>query len=316
MLSGNLFCLFHEPFRFRQLRTTNQCFFFVKWVVVNAIGLATLLLFLIRASAELQETENSAESANEFARKVLVNEARAETQDQSHWMLRLETDKPQGKEVEQVVQTKYGELKRHVLLNGRALSTRQQHEEDERIQKLVHNPDALRKSMRDENEDSNRSQKMLKMLPDALIFSYGEHRGDTVELHFKSNPNFRPPSHEAQVFQALEGDIWVSSKQARLVELTGHLSREVKFGGGWLGHLNQGGQFEVKQTEVEPGYWELTLLNVNMKGKALFFKTVNVQQKMQRSQFRRVSDDLTLSQAAEILRKQAAVAQSADLDQK
>ena len=136
--------------------------------MVNAIGLATLLLFLIRASAELQETENSAESANEFARKVLVNEARAETQDQSHWMLRLETDKPQGKEVEQVVQTKYGELKRHVLLNGRALSTRQQHEEDERIQKLVHNPDALRKSMRDENEDSNRSQKMLKMLPDAL----------------------------------------------------------------------------------------------------------------------------------------------------
>jgi len=45
-----------------------------------------------------------------------------------------------------------------------------------------------------------------------------------------------------------------------------------------LGHLNRGGKFEVRQTEVAPGHWEMTALNVEMKGKALFFKTIGVQE--------------------------------------
>jgi len=53
----------------------------------------------------------------------------------------------------------------------------------------------------------------------------------------------------------------------------------VKFGGGLLGHLHPGGTLDVKQAEVAPGYWELTVLNVHMKGKALFFKTIAVNQK-------------------------------------
>jgi hypothetical protein len=61
----------------------------------------------------------------------------------------------------------------------------------------------------------------------------------------------------------------------------------------------------VKQEPVAPGYWELTVLNVQMRGKALFFKTIAVKQKYSRSEFRRVPDDLTITQAAEVLKKQA-----------
>jgi hypothetical protein len=87
--------------------------------------------------------------------------------------------------------------------------------------------------------------------------------------------------------------------------ISGHLSRELKFGGGLFGHLDKGGVFDVKQTEVAPGYWELTFLNVQMKGKALFFKTIGAQQKFSKSEFKLMPDDLTITQAAEILRKQA-----------
>jgi len=153
--------------------------------------------------------------------------------------------------------------------------------------------------------------RLLKMLPEALIFRFGERRGDAIQLHFTPNPRFRPATREAQVFRAMQGDLWVDSKQGRLMEISAHLTREVKFGGGLLGHLNAGGQFEVKQTEVAAGYWELTLLNVNMKGKALFFKTISVQQKLHRSDFHQISDDLTLQEAANLLRKQAVVAGSA-----
>jgi hypothetical protein len=63
--------------------------------------------------------------------------------------------------------------------------------------------------------------------------------------------------------------------------------------------------FDVKQAEVAPGYWELTFLNVQMKGKALFFKTIGAQQKFSKSDFKLMPDDLTIAQTAEILRKQA-----------
>jgi len=117
------------------------------------------------------------------------------------------------------------------------------------------------------------------------------------------NFDVHPPSREARVFHAMEGDVWLNTKQERLAEISGRLMHEVKFGGGLLGHLARGGEFHVKQAEVAPGYWELTLLYVNMQGKALFFKSINVQQNEIRGEYRKVPDDLTLTQALQILRQ-------------
>lgn len=290
--------------------------------MINKSGVALLLAaLLLPISVALPATTNNdrdsnsdndkEQNANEFVRKVLTNEVSAEAQDHSHWMCRVETNTSHGKEVDDVAETRFGDLKRRILLNGHPLTAEQKREDEERIRKFVDDPSALQSSMKKENEDEDQSQKMLKMLPDALIYRFVKRRGDVVELHFTSNPNFHPPSREAEVFQALEGNMWVNRRQLRLIELTGHLNREVKFGDGLLGHLNQGGEFHVKQAEVAPGYWELTLLNVNMVGKALFFKTISVQQHMSRTAFHKISDDLTVAQAADLLQKRAAVAQSA-----
>ena len=52
----------------------------------------------------------------------------------------------------------------------------------------------------------------------------------------------------------------------------------------------------------------MTALHVNMKGKALLFKTIGVQVTENHSDFHRVADDLTLKQAADILGRQLVVA--------
>ena len=75
-----------------------------------------------------------------------------------------------------------------------------------------------------------------------------------------------------------------------------------------LGHLNRGGKFEVRQTEVAPGHWEMTALNVEMKRKALFFKTIGVQETETHSDFHRVPDDLTLGETVDIRNRQIVVA--------
>ncbi len=294
------------------LDTTEQSVGLVIPMVVNIVSIVVGLLFIFSVNAVSQESENSEKNANELARFVLQNEVKAEANDHSHWTLKLETEKPRRKEVDAVVQTKDGDLKWPLSINGRPLTAKQEHDVDEQTRRLTSDSKALQRSLKEQNDDAAHSQRLLKTLSEALIFRFGERRGDAVQLHFTPNPHFRPATREAQVFQAMDGDLWVDSKQGRLMAISGHLTREVKFGGGLLGHLNAGGQFEVKQTEVARGYWELTLLNVNMKGKALFFKTISVQQKLLRSDFHQISDDLTVAEAAKLLRKQAIVPASAE----
>jgi hypothetical protein len=47
--------------------------------------------------------------AGEFVRRVVTHELKAEQQDQSNWLLRLDIEKPNGqKEVDEVLETKQG----------------------------------------------------------------------------------------------------------------------------------------------------------------------------------------------------------------
>jgi hypothetical protein len=52
-----------------------------------------------------------------------------------------------------------------------------------------------------------RSQQLLRMLPDAFIFTYAHRRGDLVQVNFSPNPNFKPSTHEAEVFHAMQGSL-------------------------------------------------------------------------------------------------------------
>lgn len=146
------------------------------------------------------------------------------------------------------------------------------------------------------------------MIPDAFTFSYAGREGDLIKLSYKPIPTFQPSSREARVFHAMEGEMWVHGTQRRLVRIRGRLITDVKFAGGLLGHLAKGGQFNVEQTELSPTQWELTAIEVRVKGKALFFKTIAVQEKEYRSDFRRVPEGLTLAEAADMLTKRVIVA--------
>ena len=149
---------------------------------------------------------------------------------------------------------------------------------------------------------------MFKILPEAFVFDYAGRQGDLVTLTFRPNPNFQPPSLEARVFHSMQGEMTVDTKQERLAALNGQLMEDVKFGGGLLGHLDKGGKFEVRQTEVAAGQWEMTTLGVDMKGKALLFKTIGVYKTENHSDFQRMPDDLTLAEAAGLLNRQTVVA--------
>lgn len=256
---------------------------------------------LVARSRDASSSINSP-NADVLVHEVIHNEIEAQLHDTSLWCYRenrQEDDKPA--KTFDVCQTKDGDLERLIALNGRALSGSQRRAEDQRIQELVGRPEQLRAKQKKEREDGEQQRNLLKIFPEAFLFDYTGESGGVVTLRFHPNPAFRPSTRAAMVFHHLEGTMLVDARQKRLLEINGRLTSEVKFAGGLLGHLDKNGTFVVKQQEVGEGHWDLRYLSVQMNGKALFFKTINVLEKKSLLDYRPLPRGASLQQAADFL---------------
>jgi len=273
-------------------------------VAIFVLIAAAFLIFPRVAASPRAASGDDKLSADQFLRRAVESELTAQDNDHTRWMYQVKGGESGNEEVKWVIETREGDLDRLLSVNGKPITAEQETQENRRIERLLHKKDEQNKQRRAQQEDDQTTEHLFRMIPDAVHASYGERKGDLVEILFRPNPNFRPLSHEDVVFHSMEGHIWIHQKENRLAEIDGHLIKTVKFFGGLLGYLDEGGQFHVKQSEVAPGHWEISLLHVNMRGRALFFKTISVQQNETRTNFRRVTDNLTLAEAAEELRKQ------------
>ena len=274
---------------------------------VHSSASITLAIILLGVPALPQSALSSQVSANDLARRVIANELEFQN-DHTNWMYRLEKERDGKKQVEEIIETKEGSLSRLLSIDDRSLTTKQQEEEDHRVLELMTSRSAKRKLQQVLDAETLQGRRLFKMLPDAFVFKYAGGDGKLVKLSFRPNLTFRPPCLEARVFHDMEGEMWVDSIQERLAAFNGQLKEDVNFGFGILGHLNKGGHFEVKQAEVVPGHWDMTSMSVEMTGKALLFKSIGVQKRENRRDFHQVSDDLTLTQAADILNRHIVLA--------
>lgn len=126
-----------------------------------------------------------------------------------------------------------------------------------------------------------------------------------MNLKFEPNPNYKPTSRETTVFAAMAGNMTIDKQHQRILKMDAHLMREVKFGYGVLARLEQGGKFSMEKSKVANDYWTLTTLKLNFKGKALFFKSLTLQEEQEFSDFHRVPSGISLQQGVEMLSKPA-----------
>jgi hypothetical protein len=274
--------------------------------------LATIFLFAIAAASVTAAQPTPQLSPADLIKTVIHTELNSNGPD-VEWKYVLEKEVDGKKETRQVVETRSGSLERLLAINGKPLTDTQQHDELQRLLQLSHSPEQQRKLAQTRKKDADQTAAFLKMIPAAFLFQDSGERagpnGDFVKLKFRPNPNYRPTTREGKVMHELAGEVWVDTREQRLVAIDGQLLDDVKFGGGLFGHLEKGGRFHVKRTELAHGQWEVTELDVNMRGKALLFKTISVQQKELHHDFERVPAGLTMSDAAAILMNKSLVAE-------
>ena len=254
-------------------------------------------------SADAVHPQRLPSSADQFVNEVLRHEVDAQLQDHTLWTY-LERKRVDGEwKLFHVYQTQEGQVDRLVEVNGQPLTAAQVEDEDQRIQRLISRPSQVRLRQKKEQDDGVQAQNLLRMFPAAFRFQYDGAQGSLVRLRFTPNPQFQPADHTTRVFHHMEGTMLLDPEQKRLAAINGTLTSEVKFFAGLLGHLDKGGTFAVTQQEVSPHLWEVTTMHVHMRGKALFFKTIDAQEDETYLNFQQVPSDTTLQQAAELLKQ-------------
>jgi hypothetical protein len=247
-------------------------------------------------------------SAADIVKAVIHNEVDPSRVSETRWQYRLDKESDGKQETKQVLETKSGSLERLLAIGGKPLTDAQARDEAGRVLRFVNSPDEQRRAEQIRRKDIDQCNAFMKMIPDAFVFEYAGQSGALTKVTFKPNPHFRPPNREGKVLQQMAGEIWLDAKQQRLASIQGQLMNEVRFAGGFLGHLEKGGQFTVRRAEIAAGDWEVTEINVNMRGKALLFKSICVQQKELHTNFERLPDNLSLADDANLLLRQSLVA--------
>jgi hypothetical protein len=273
---------------------------------------AVALLLAMVATPVLQGQAVSAAPV-ELVRETVKNEIDAN--EATKFVFREREENPHGSQTKLIVQTKEIAAGMLVAINDKPLTAEERENERARLDGLIHNPQELTKKEKADREDTERTNRIMRALPDAFLFEpdgaqagtneVGNPGDELVRLKFRPNPNYTAPTHTEQVLTGMAGTMLIDKTKRRLAKIDGTLEKEVGFGWGILGHLDKGGRFVVQQGTMGTGVWQVTTMDLDLTGKILFFKKLIVKSKQTYSDFHEAPPNLTFAQGVEFLRKQA-----------
>jgi hypothetical protein len=271
-------------------------------MTIRSSFLVLILLVLARSSAP-------AEQPSDIDPTALVRRAVQHRMDaaQTHIPLRylLRKTDEQRDTTKDIIETNDGDVARLVALKGQPLSAEANQTELERLHILADHPEIQQHRHQREQKDAARVDRLMRLLPDAFLYRYeGMTRcaaGSCYRLSFSPNPRFTPPDMEASIFRGLAGEVWIDQKQERLARLDAHVIANVDFGWGILGKLDKGGAILLEQSDIGNRDWELTGLKLNLTGKALLVKSLNIQMTEQASHFSQVPPGVDYRKAIQLL---------------
>jgi hypothetical protein len=268
---------------------------------------AIMLLATLTWAAQQPPTPDLPANPAELVRKTVANE---NTLDNTHYMYRLTKKKPERTETREMIETDQGVIGRLLMIDGKPLSPAERVKEDKRLQRLVTDPQQLAQKQKSQKDDDRRTRNMVAALPDAFLYEYAgtkneEPWGELVMLNFKPNPDFDPPQRETAVYKGMQGTMAIAVPANHIAKIEAKLFRDVNFGWGILGHLDQGGQFIVEQKPVGGAngtHWEPSHMVLHFTGKVLIFKTIKINEDQATTDYLPVGD-MTVAQAVDLLKK-------------
>jgi len=265
----------------------------------------TLALLLTLLTLTPPTQAQPADAAALVRRAIQNREDAAKTHRPLRYLLRKTDDHRDT--TKDMIETDQGDVARLIAIHNRPLTPEANQAERDRLNTLAQHPEIQEHRHQREQKDAARVDRLMRLLPDAFLYrdqgttpcpSSG---GTCHHLTFSPNPSFEPPDVEANIFRGLAGELWIDQAQERLTHLDAHVIANVDFGWGILGKLDKGGTIQLEQSDIGSGDWELTSLKLNLEGKALMLKSLDIQLTEQASHFSQVPSGVDYRKAIELL---------------
>ena len=263
----------------------------------SAVALAVCFLSLSSLPLAAQDSQPEALRALHSA---VASEMQSARSDKSIWMYRDHDDLPGKDAIYATVETRQGMLRRMIELDGEPLSPAAGKAETERIQNYVNDSSAQAKARKNGAHDDVQAAEMLRMLPDAFIWSTVSETPEFITLSYKPNPGFSPPNMQARVMGVMAGQMIIARNGDRIRTLRGQLTTDVLIGFGIVAKLYKGGTFDVERRQVGGNHWQITETHVHIGGHALLFKSIGQEEDDVKTEWKPSRDD-TLEEAARTL---------------
>ena len=251
---------------------------------------------------------------NVLVRRVVDNELAAANKKTHRFMFRSHRVTSNLDQEKLYIDTKEAMAGMVTAWNSQPLTPELRKAENDRLNRMLSDPEELRHKQKQESENADRIQRIIRAMPQAFLFEYdGTETGtasvgrpgmELLRVKFRPNPKYEPPTRVEQVLTGMQGTVLVDSKSARFARIDGTLFRDVAFGWGILGHLDKGGQLRAEQAEYSPGVWVPSSMSLRFTGKLLVFKSLNYKSEESLHDCRPVSPDLTFAQGIEMLKKE------------
>lgn len=237
----------------------------------------------------------------QLIKDVAYNELMDRERD-SFWCYDIDQKLGQKSYEKRQVETQEGPIFRILEENGRPLTDTESRREQSRLEHLLDSPGALARNREDHQQDEERMQRLLKLMPDAFLYEQdGQPSGDIITFRFRPNPDFDPPNYEARVFHGMAGTIEINQRLKRFVAMHGTVIERIDFGYGLLGYVDKGGRFEIHREQVGPTRWKTDLVDVHVSGRVILFKSVSKDHHEVRTDFQPVPTDISLNAAKRLL---------------
>ena len=261
--------------------------------VRSLLALAVLLPMAARA-------QSSDPKALEYVRGAVASQLHADQTDRSCWVYRDHDVTPAHNELYSVVGSPQGELRRVIERNDKPVAPVDEKAETDRLVKFVHDAAEQAKTHKENSHDDAQATELLKMLPDAFLWSVASETPEVVTLNFVPNPHFDGPDYQSRVMSTMAGQLVIVRKGNHIKTFRGSLTADFKIAYGMLGRLYKGGTFDVERREVAPGFWEITETHVHIAGHVFMFHSIGEQQDEVKTEWK-PSPAKTLAEAANML---------------
>jgi hypothetical protein len=205
----------------------------------------------------------------------------------SYLRYRLHEVDQKGDRLRDQIETPQGTVARMIQHEGRALTAEEDAAERARLKALVDSPDDFARHIRHEEEGRRNGLAMLRLMPDAMLWSYAagqpqlpEHPATDpalVVLDFKPDPKWSAPNLQSEVLTGLEGRVWIDPRTKSMVHVQADVFHAINVGWGLVAHVYPGGTLTLQQSNVAPQRWIVSHIVEQITVRALLVKTVKQQ---------------------------------------